>query len=175
MSQDQDDSRGAPTTPAPAPISEREPKTNPEASEPATGHLVIPKAPPLPRDQLKRDAKEGDSYFADAARDFAASLVEMRETRQAIERGFREQEDKQAERHDEIRANQQLIASAIRAHGDRLIALERGQERTESSIDDLKEEIRLARKAADEAVRLANRALETVEELESKLPAASKD
>jgi CheY-like chemotaxis protein len=91
---DPDDSRVAPTTPAPAPISEREPKTHPEASNPAGNSLAIPKAPGLPREQLRQEVKQGDSYFEAAARDFAASLVELKETRKAIEDGFRTQGEK---------------------------------------------------------------------------------
>lgn len=171
MPQDQDDPREAATL---APETDSSPpltaETKPPERDPVADHLAIPKAPGVPREELQREARQGDSYFADAARDFSASLVEMRRTRVAIEQGFRDQEAKQAERHAEAVANAQLVASAIRAHGDRLIALERGAEQTTESITGLKEELRLARAAADEAVRLARQALDLVQTLEDRLP-----
>jgi hypothetical protein len=168
---DKDDTRDAATL---VPETDREPQRNmetkPPVADPVAEELAIPKAAGIPREALQREVKQGDSYFEEAARDFAASLVEMRRTRLGIEQGFRDQEAKQAERHAEATANAQLVASAIRAHGDRLIALERGAEQTTESITALKEELRLARVAADEAVRLARQALELVQTLEERLP-----
>lgn len=155
MSQDQDDSPEAAAETL-APPTDREAKTNPDNEKPEPRQAMNP--PP------KRE-----SYFEEAARDFAASLIEMRATRTEISKGFRDQEDKQSERHAETTANQQMVASAIRAHGDRLIALERGADQTLEQLEDLKEEIRLARVAADEAVRLAGQALKLVSTLEEKL------
>ncbi|HKY40754.1 MAG TPA: hypothetical protein VJN18_32690 [Polyangiaceae bacterium] len=171
MPQDQDDPREpatlAPETDSSPPLAA---ETKPPTADPVAVAPAIPKAPALPRGDLEREVRAGDSYFAAAARDFAASLVEMRRTRVAIQEGFQAQEAKQAERHAEATANAQLVASAIRAHGDRLIALEREAEQTIESITALKEEICAARAAADEAVRIARQALELVATLEERLP-----
>lgn len=147
--------RDTPTIEAPPPSSAHgERITQPPESEPPRG-TMLPQAP---------------SYFEDAAKKFGASLIEMRETRAEIAKGFRDQETKQAERHAEAVANAQLVASAIRAHGDRLIALERGQEQTAKGMTTLEEQIKLARSAADEAVSLARQALNLVANLEARLP-----
>lgn len=150
---DNDDSTEAAETIAPP--TDREAKTNPENEQPRRDAVN----PPPVR----------ESYFEEAAKEFAGAAAELRATRAEISKGFRDQEAKQVERHAETTANQQMVASAIRAHGDRLIALERHADKTIESIGDLKEEIRLARAAADEAVRLAGQALELVSTLEEKL------
>lgn len=160
------DDRDAPLTDAAPPPSEPLNERPTQPPDPIDEALAVAKM------NTMLPGKRGDSYFAEAARDFAASLVEMRGTRADIAAGFRAQEAKQSERHAETTANQQLVASAIRAHADRLIALERGADHVAGSIGELKEEIRLARAAADEAVILARRALETVTLLEGRLPKA---
>lgn len=73
MSTEHDDDRPE-TIPAEAPSSEREAPTNPHAAR-------EPMLPPA-----------DESYFAATARDFAASLVEMRATRKDIADGFKKQE-----------------------------------------------------------------------------------
>jgi hypothetical protein len=151
---DNDDSREAAETLAPP--TDREAKTNPENEAPEPRQAMNP--PPV-----------RESYFEEAAKEFAGAATELRATRVEIAKGFRDQEAKQVERHAETTANQQLVASAIRAHGDRLVALERGADQTLESINALKDEIRRARAAADEAVRLARQALDLVSTLETKL------
>lgn len=160
MPQDQDPREITETL---APPTDREAKTNPENEAPETRAAM----PPPPARALT------ESYFAEAAKEFSTAAGELRAARIEIAQGFRSQESKQAERHAETTANAQLVASAIRAHGDRLIALERDAELKTKNIADLTEEIRQARAAADEAVALARKALDLVASLEDRLPNAA--
>lgn len=105
------------------------------------------------------------SYFEEAARDFAASLVEMRETRREISDGFRNQGDVNSARHRELTANQAVIEMAIRAHGDRLMALERWQTAADSNVNDLRLELSVMRGQLVQA-------MQRIDEFESRLPAA---
>ncbi len=99
MTTDENDrpDRHSPTDAAPPlpsePAADREAPTSPVASS-----APLPPPPGVPQEakrlQANRDAREGDSYFAAAARDFAESLVEMKATRKEIADGFRAQGEK---------------------------------------------------------------------------------
>lgn len=86
MPEDDPIDRFAPTMPS----TEREPEAVfPETERPTNPENHLPRQAsqnPLP------EATKGDSYFAGAARDFAAALVELRATRESIESGFQSQE-----------------------------------------------------------------------------------
>jgi uncharacterized protein (DUF3084 family) len=123
--------------------------------------------PPAKLETMLPASIEG-SYFQAAAKEFAGAAAELRKTRASIEQGFRDQEASANDRHAEVTANQQLVASAIRAHGDRLIALEHGQ-------SNLERQIAAAQAAANEAVSLARQALSLVADLKAQLPLTRQD
>jgi uncharacterized coiled-coil protein SlyX len=86
---DTDEPETAQTQAAP-PLPETEPETQPpDPIEEAAVMKALATLLPPPKQEL---ARRTDSYFEQAARDFAASLVEMRNTRAAIEAGFKDQE-----------------------------------------------------------------------------------
>ncbi len=157
MPTDQDDPREFATL---APETDREPRdTQPPDPVQESDSLEALKTmlPGNPR------TNQTPSYFEEAARDFSASLVEMRETRREISDGFRHHGEVHSARHRELTANQAVIEMAIRAHGDRLMALERWQTAADGNVHDLRIELSAMRDQLTQA-------LKRIDDFELRLP-----
>lgn len=135
------------TTETLAPPTDHEAKTNPENEAPEPRHAIVPEAM----------GKRGNSYFEEAARDFAASLVEMRGTRKDIADGFAKQGGKLDEMTREFAANYSLLSGEFKSFRGVVEArLEDGERRfdaIEARLDDLKKEQIAAAERQLEAAR----------------------
>lgn len=130
--------RSAPTAPAPGEFSESEPVTKTDNPN------------PLP------NATQGDSYFASAARDFSAALVEMRKTGRAIDDGFRTQSVELRALGGELAT----IRHEMQGFGVRISTLESGQRDVRAELAEVKTTLRDA--------------LARIESLEAELPPKAK-
>lgn len=162
---DQDDREHTETL---APPTDREATTNPDNERPEPRAAIHP-PPPLAA------ASRGDSYFAEAARDFASALVEMRETRQEISEGFKDHGGKLDEMAHEFAANYGLLAGEFKSFRGvveaRLDDGERRFDAIEMRLEDLKkDQLLAAQRQLEAAEKIASLEAE-LKELKANVPA----
>jgi hypothetical protein len=102
------------------------------------------------------EATKGDSYFAAASRDFAASLIEMRQTRRSVDDGFRNLGSELRGQSGELAT----IRHELQGFGVRISTIEGGHRDMRADLAEVKTTLR--------------QALARIESLEAELPPKAK-